>query len=151
MTAQHTNGTRKNGHDHSHAKPSSPPGNGANHKEKQVVDASIAQQFDFDGAPVRIISINGKPWFVAADVCRALKIAPSNGGFSSALKKLASDQKQLVDQALGHRQPLSDGVAKGDNGTSVWVVSEGGLYLLIFRSRAATTAGTAAFDFSGGF
>ena len=147
MTTPHTNGSRKNGHDHSHAKPSRPPGDGANHEENQAVDAAIAQRFDFDGAPVRVISIDGAPWFVAADVCRALKIAPSNGGFSSALKKLASDQKQLVDQALVHRQPLSDGVAKGDNGTNVWVVSEGGLYLLIFRSRAATTAGTAAFRF----
>jgi prophage antirepressor-like protein len=147
MTTPHTNGSRKNGHDHSHAQPSYSPGKGTQREEKQSLDAALAHQFDFDGAPVRVISIDGAPWFVAADVCRALKIAPSNGGFSSALRKLASDQKQLVDHSLVHPQALSNGVAKGDNATNVWVISEGGLYLLIFRSRAATTAGTAAFRF----
>lgn len=31
--------------------------------------------FDFNGKNIRVIAIDDRPWFVAADVCRALEIA----------------------------------------------------------------------------
>jgi prophage antirepressor-like protein len=152
MTTPHTNGSRKNGHDHSHAQPYHSPGNGTQHKEKQSLDTALAHQFDFDGAKVRVISIDGAPWFVAADVCRALNIAPSNGGYSSALRKLDADEKCQISQAWygaapqsvsdGGPQSLNGGMANDETGANAWLVSESGLYLLILRSRAATTPGT---------
>ena len=39
---------------------------------------------------IRTVEINGEPWFVAADVCRALEI----GNPSQALTRLEEDEKR---------------------------------------------------------
>lgn len=55
------------------------------------------QKFTFGAAQgaadLRVVEIEGKPWFVAADVCRCLglKRHPS-GGFSNHLRGLAADE-----------------------------------------------------------
>jgi prophage antirepressor-like protein len=149
MTTPYINGSRKNGHDHSHAQPSHSPGNGAQHEEKQSLDAELSQHFDFDGVQVRVVSIDGTAWFVAADVCRALKIAPSNGGYSSALRKLDEGEKCQISRAKFDGDPQSnfDGVVNGDNGTNVWLISESGLYFLALRCQGATSHGTVAYRF----
>jgi prophage antirepressor-like protein len=71
---------------------------------------------------VRVVQIAGAPWFVAADVCRAL-------GFVSPAtvntRKLASDQKGLSPICTpGGMQSLS-------------VISESGLYKLVMRADGA--------------
>ncbi len=68
----------------------------------------------------RSIMIDGEPWFVAADVCRALQI----GNPTMALTRLDEDEK-----ALSNIEGLSRGNDKGN------IVSEAGLYSLILRSR----------------
>ena len=72
------------------------------------------------GSPIRVVDIDGNPWFVTTDIARAL-------GRSSALhirKSLADDEKgMIVVHTLGGPQ-------------SVGVVSESGLYRLLMRSNS---------------
>lgn len=69
---------------------------------------------------VRTVERNGEPWFVAADVCRALEI----GNPSDALRRLDEDEKALVSI-----EGLSRGNDKGN------IVNEPGLYSLVLGSR----------------
>lgn len=75
--------------------------------------------FDFDGNAVRAIMQDDEPWFVAKDVCSCLDISNHN----DALSRLDEDEKGVGNtDTLGGRQ-------------QVLIVSESGLYSLIFRSR----------------
>lgn len=72
-----------------------------------------------DFGEVRTIEINGEPWFVAADVCRALDIANSR----DALTRLDEDEKGVAStDTPGGEQDMS-------------VVNEPGLYSLVLGSR----------------
>ena len=74
---------------------------------------------------VRIKEIGGEPWFVAADVCRALDI----GNPSDALARLDEDERTLVS------------IEGASNGLPVNAVNEAGLYRLVMGSRKETTNG----------
>jgi len=37
------------------------------------------QVFDFEDNAVRVVDIDGEPWFVAADVCRVLDLSNPGG------------------------------------------------------------------------
>jgi prophage antirepressor-like protein len=83
--------------------------------------------FLFEGENlVRVVMRDGNPWFVAADVCKVLGIKNSR----DALEKLDDDEKgvALTDTLRGPQE--------------VSIVSEGGLYTLVLRSRDATKQGT---------
>jgi anti-repressor protein len=68
---------------------------------------------------VRTVTRDGNPWFVAADVCRALEIANSR----DALTRLDDDEKGVaLTDTPGGRQQMS-------------IVSEPGLYTLVLGSR----------------
>lgn len=69
---------------------------------------------------VRTIMKEGEPWFVAADVCRALEIANSR----DAVARLDEDEKNTV--------VLTDGNRGNPNAT---IVNEPGLYSLVLGSR----------------
>ena len=69
---------------------------------------------------VRVVEIDGEPWFVAADVCRILEI----GNPSQALTRLDDDEKNTLILNEGNR-----------GNPNVNVVNEPGLYRLIFASR----------------
>ncbi|WP_296583056.1 BRO family protein [Xanthobacter sp.] len=87
--------------------------------------------FGFDDHLVRVILREGEPWFVAADVCRVLSITNP----TMACSNLDDDEKGLsLTETLGGEQ-------------GVLVVSEGGLWTIVLRSRAATTPGSAAHRF----
>lgn len=80
--------------------------------------------FDFDEQAVRVVTRDGEPWFVAADVCRVLGIANSR----DAVSRLEDDERQMVNlNTVGN----SDGIRGNPNAT---IVSESGLYALIFTS-----------------
>lgn len=85
--------------------------------------------------PVRVVMVDGEPWFVAMDICSALHIANP----SDALKKLDHDEKLTL--GLTEAQKL-DRMAREVN-----VVSESGLYTLILRCRDAVKQGTTAWRF----
>lgn len=68
---------------------------------------------------VRTVSIDGEPWFVAADVCRAIEIANSR----DAVAKLDDDEKGVGStDTLGGKQKMQ-------------IVNEPGLYSLVLGSR----------------
>ena len=87
----------------------------------------------FDSVNVRVVYLNGDPWFVAKDVCAALELSNSR----MALQALDDDESNTVTLTYGIR---------GNPNHSV--VSESGFYKLIARSRKAATPGTFAHRFS---
>ena len=73
---------------------------------------------------VRVTMIDNEPWFVAADVCKALDL----GNPSQAISRLDDDEKVTLTTNEGHSGKL--GGAQMLN-----VISEAGLYSLILKSR----------------
>lgn len=73
---------------------------------------------------VRTVLQNGEPWFVAADVCKALEI----GNPSQALSNLDEDEKMTLTNNEGH---------SGQRGGAqmMSIINEPGLYSLVIRSR----------------
>ena len=71
---------------------------------------------------VRVVEHDGEPWFVAADVCKALEI----GNPSQVLVRLEDDEKMntLIS---------NEGNQRGN--PNMTVVNEPGLYTLILSSR----------------
>lgn len=80
-------------------------------------DVTIFRKNEF-GA-VRAVTLAGEPWFVAADVCRALGL----GNSSDVIKRLDEDERTLVS------------IEGASNGLPVNAVNEPGLYALILGSR----------------
>ncbi|MEC6550005.1 Bro-N domain-containing protein, partial [Escherichia coli] len=81
---------------------------------------------------VRVVYLNGDPWFVAKDVCAALELTNSR----TALQMLDDDEKGVnLTYTPGGNQNMR-------------IISESGFYKLIARSRKATTPGTFAHRFS---
>lgn len=80
---------------------------------------NAVERFDFGTATIRSLLVDGEPWFVAVDICRALDL----GNTSMAVSGLDEDEKgfSTVDTPGGPQQ--------------VGVVNEPGLYSLILRSR----------------
>lgn len=68
---------------------------------------------------VRMLNIENEPWFVAADVCKALEI----GNPTDAMRRLDADERTLVS------------IEGASNGLSVNAVNEPGLYTLVLGSR----------------
>lgn len=72
---------------------------------------------------IRAVMIDGNPWFVAADVCTALRI---------------QNATQFVDRLETYERSMFNIGRQGN----VNIVSESGLFTLILRCRDATKAGT---------
>lgn len=71
---------------------------------------------------VRVVMRDDEPWFVAADVCRALNIAQ----VTNTIRRLDDDEKALISVK---------GISRGNDQVSI--VNESGLYSLILGSRKA--------------
>lgn len=68
---------------------------------------------------VRVVQRDGEPWFVAADVCKALEI----GNSRQAIVRLDDDEKGVIStDTLGGQQQVN-------------IVNEPGLYTLVLGSR----------------
>ena len=68
---------------------------------------------------IRTLTIDGEPWFVAADVCRALEI----GNPSMTVERLDDDEKGISTiDTLGGKQRMT-------------IINEPGLYSLVLSSR----------------
>ena len=76
--------------------------------------------FTFESQSVRAVTIDGEPWFVGADVCRALKL----GNPRQALSRLDDDERNTVH--------IKDGNRGNPDRT---IINEPGVYRLIFTSR----------------
>ncbi|EJL3592496.1 hypothetical protein NMG37_000163 [Salmonella enterica] len=82
--------------------------------------------------PVRTVTIDNEPWFVAKDVCDAIGVSNNR----QALSALDDNEKNTVS--------LNDGNRGNPN---TLIISEGGMYTLVLRCRQATTEGTAPHAF----
>lgn len=83
----------------------------------------MPSRFDFRGKAVRAMEREGEPWFVAADVCKILKIANP----TRALASLDEDEKYTLHSVKG--------IARDARAQELAMVNESGLYHLIFQSR----------------
>ncbi len=78
------------------------------------------QAFAFGAEKVRVIEINGAPWFVAADVCRCLGLPNT----TMAVRSLSADEKRSLSRIEVGLSP----------GAAVNLITESGLYKLVMRS-----------------
>ncbi len=80
---------------------------------------NAVQNFAFDEHLVRVVDREGEPWFVGKDICKVLDISKHH----QALESLDGDE----------RGTSIVGTPSGDQ--TMIVVSEAGVYRLVFRSR----------------
>lgn len=79
--------------------------------------------FEFESHHIRVLAVDGNPWFVASDVCKAI-------GLTNTTKALqALDEDERSNFKLGRQGSAN-------------IINESGLFTLILRSREATTPGT---------
>jgi len=79
----------------------------------------LSHPFEFEGAAVRVMKIDGEPWFVAMDVCAVLGIS----AYRDALSRLDEDERgSVMLDTLGGAQAVA-------------AINESGLYSLVLRSR----------------
>lgn len=84
---------------------------------ESIPTGTHALTFSFSTQTLRVVMIDGEPWFVASDVCEALTIS------TEATRRLDDDEKGLRNvQTLGGQQEMT-------------IINESGLYSLILTSR----------------
>jgi prophage antirepressor-like protein len=87
-------------------------------------------EFTFKDQKVRVVMLEGSPWFVATDVLRVLGMNPAQ--VSNYLRHLNTDEKQLLRKTSPN---LSRGVeAWFRYAPTLTAISESGLYKLVMRS-----------------
>lgn len=88
---------------------------------------SQVQKFHFGLMDLRVLDLDGQPWFVAVDVCKALGYSMKDDGSvntTNALRSCAPDEISTA-RISGHRGPAPK------------IVSESGLYKLVMRSNSS--------------
>ncbi|MDH6111803.1 prophage antirepressor-like protein [Kitasatospora sp. MAP12-15] len=98
--------------------------------------------FPVTGQPVRVVMIDGEPWFVTADVCRIL----GRGNPSEAAKIVNAADSRTVDLRLvtirnseGYRVvPGEKAYVRGN--PLLGTVNESGLYMVLMRSTKPSAA-----------
>ncbi|MGH1417132.1 MAG: BRO-N domain-containing protein [Pelagimonas sp.] len=79
---------------------------------------TLPTNFEFNTNTIRVVEIDGDPWFVVTDVCKALGI----GNPTMALSNISSTE--VGNQRLSTR-----------GGRPNKIITESGLYQMIFQSR----------------
>ena len=88
--------------------------------------------FDYEGAQLRTIEIDGEVWFVAKDVCDILELSNP----TEALRALDEDEKNTLRISEGNLEYLNVSLGKSGRGNpNMNVINEPGLYALVFRSN----------------
>jgi prophage antirepressor-like protein len=89
---------------------------------------SNLSRFEFNSSEVRVLTIDGEPWFVAKDICAILNIDNA----SQALGRLDEDEKRVLtresDEAFIYLTENADTARLS-------AVSESGMYALALSSR----------------
>ena len=75
--------------------------------------------FSYEDQPVRVVTVDGEPWFVLADLCKVLAISD------------VSIVRRRLDDALCQTHPIPDAMGRTQNPT---IVSEPGMYEVVIRS-----------------
>ncbi|MCK9988843.1 MAG: hypothetical protein AzoDbin1_05315 [Azoarcus sp.] len=92
------------------------------------------QLFDFRSNQIRVVMIDGEPWFVAREVCLVLGSYVREDGSvntSTALQPLGSGEKVVISYAEAKRIGLQ---AYASRAHGMSLTSESGLYKLVMRS-----------------
>lgn len=82
--------------------------------------ASLPQVLNYKDHTVRMLIIDGEPWWVAKDVCEILDL----GDTHKAVERLDDDERNLI--------PVTDSLGRLQE---TYIVNEAGLYSLILGSR----------------
>ncbi|MFF3110665.1 Bro-N domain-containing protein [Kitasatospora sp. NPDC057904] len=105
-------------------------------QEQQEQMVLVRSSFPVTGQPIRVVMIDGQPWFVTADVCRVL----GRSNPSEAHKIVKPMNARMVDLRLvtirnsdGYQVPAGQKPYRRGN-PMLGVISETGLYTLIMRS-----------------
>lgn len=85
-------------------------------KQEQGFEIFENEQF----GQIRVVMREGEPWFVAADVCKALEVEQ----VTNAVRRLDDDEKALIS---------IKGISRGNDQATV--INEAGLYSLVLSSR----------------
>lgn len=89
---------------------------------------AVQPLFNFNNSELRVVELEGNPWFVAVDVCRVLDLKEhGKGGFGHHLKRALNANEITPISKVG--ASLS-----GRGSTHQRIISESGLYKLIMRS-----------------
>ncbi|GAA1071998.1 BRO-N domain-containing protein [Kitasatospora arboriphila] len=105
------------------------------HDETDMV--LVPSSFPITGQPIRVVMIDGEPWFVTADVCRIL----GRDNASRAADLVGPGNRRTVDSrelTLISSNPFdvsADGKPYGRGNPVLGLINEAGLYRLIVRSR----------------
>ena len=86
-----------------------------NHSTAQLVP------FQYEGASVRTVVIDGEPWFVLADLCKALGL--TNASVYAERLRVIGEVTRLY--------PIADSLGRAQQAT---IVSEAGMYEVVIRS-----------------
>lgn len=89
--------------------------------EPQPINGGSAavELFSYADAHLRVVVIDGEPWFVLADLCKVLGISD------------VSIVRRRLDDALCQTHPISDSLGRTQQAT---LVSEAGMYEVVIRS-----------------
>ncbi|HRD65734.1 MAG TPA: BRO family protein [Candidatus Competibacter sp.] len=79
--------------------------------------------FIFESKPIRVLNLDGSPWFVAKDVMLALEYA------ETSISNVADRTAHVPDEWKGQHPIVTLGGTQ-----ELWCLSEPGLYFFIFRS-----------------
>lgn len=79
--------------------------------------------FDYNGSAVRTVNKDGEIWFVAKDVCDVLELTNP----TVAIEELDDDEKGSLR--------ITEGTSPKGGNPNMNIISESGLYALIFKSR----------------
>jgi prophage antirepressor-like protein len=90
------------------------------------VNAEIVP-FDFEGQPIRTVTIDGDPWFVASDVARILGYREA----SVMCRRIDGDDKST------HKVPPLSDMSTFGGVQDATIISEPGLYVAILGSQVA--------------
>lgn len=84
--------------------------------------------FSYQDRQVRTVTVDGEPWFVAADVCEILDLERAH----DSVRYLEDDERDVIDVSAGQYTGFSNHRSPNPR---VHIVNEPGLYSLILRSR----------------
>jgi prophage antirepressor-like protein len=89
---------------------------------------STVQLFNFNDSEVRVVQIEGNPWFVATDV--AFLLFGYTTGLVSVYSRLDTDEQRIITRSEGFGFSLF----ANTKAPKMRLISESGLYKLVMRS-----------------
>ena len=91
------------------------------------MDALTTFENETLNASIRVVEVDGEPWFVAQDVCPAIGLRADHGRYSHHIRyHLDPDERMVMGRTA---------LAIPGPGGPMSLISESGLYKLIMRLR----------------